>query len=206
MWVVAKYHGLYLTNQGEVKFWGDNRDSTKLDSIPNAAKLDVIGLRTGIKHAIVIKSTGDFVAWGDTTDGRLNFPKNKTYSLLNTGANHSMAIRDTTKLIAIGNNEFGEIIIPQVVSEADEVNRRVFYIYTGSLANYSFVHRNFVIQTEANQFGAISRDEVALRNDTRIIGYADPTGLNVAYSDSVFVNGNYLPSLRYSISLNAFFH
>jgi formylglycine-generating enzyme required for sulfatase activity len=115
------YHMVALQNNGEVRTWGQattGQDNT----VPDAAKTDVVKVAAGFFASYAIKSDGTLVAWGLNNYGQCDVPANATNIVSVWGGRyHTIAARSDGVVLAWGSNAQGQLNIPASLTNSVHV-------------------------------------------------------------------------------------
>ena len=106
---------------GTVRVWGNNiitvmvpapADLANVRKVP-AGLSGVVGMSMGGSHALVVKSNGTVVAWGDNASGQTKVPKGVSkVKAVAAGGYHSLALLSNGQVVGWGWNDVGQASAP----------------------------------------------------------------------------------------------
>ena len=116
-------HGLALRNDGTLAMWGVIETSGVTNAPANATNIAALALGPGAQHALMLRSDGSALDWGNSLYGAslTNIPL-MAQNLVDVaaGAFYALALRSDGRVVQWGTNEFGSSL-PSVPTGATNI-------------------------------------------------------------------------------------
>jgi len=142
---------------GKLRVWGG---SSLIQTVPISATNAIIQVVAGAHHAVVLRSDGKVVAWGENSYGQTNVPSDLTVvrdvtsplrvMMLAAGMNHTLALRANGSVVAWGSDDYS-----QVTATATWAN--VVQITAGARHSMALLRDGTVIGVGDNSYGQLNQ-------------------------------------------------
>ena len=151
---------------GKLRVWGG---PSLIRTVPISATTAIIQVVAGAHHAVVLRSDGKVVAWGENAYGQTNVPSDLLIArdttnplrvvMLAAGMNHTLALRANGSVVAWGSDDYS-----QVTATATWAN--VVQITAGARHSTALLRDGTVIGGGDNSYGQLNQP--LLRNVIKI--------------------------------------
>jgi len=151
---------------GKLRVWGG---PSLIRTVPISATNAIIQVVAGAHHAVVLRSDGKVVAWGENAYGQTNVPSDLFIArdttnplrivMLAAGMNHTLALRANGSVVAWGSDDYS-----QVTATATWAN--VVQITAGARHSMALLRDGTVIGGGDNSYGQLNQP--LLRNVIKI--------------------------------------
>jgi alpha-tubulin suppressor-like RCC1 family protein len=142
---------------GKLRVWGG---SSLIQTVPISATNAIIQVVAGAHHAVVLRSDGKVVAWGENSYGQTNVPSDLAVVrdvtsplrvvMLAAGMNHTLALRANGSVVAWGSDDYS-----QVTATATWAN--VVQITAGARHSMALLRDGTVIGVGDNSYGQLNQ-------------------------------------------------
>ena len=142
---------------GKLSVWGG---SSLIRTVPISATNTIIQVVAGAQHAVVLRSDGKVVAWGENSYGQTNVPSDLFIArdatnplrvvMLAAGMNHTLALRANGSVVAWGSDDYR-----QVTATATWAN--VVQITAGARHSMALLRDGTVIGSGDNSYGQLNQ-------------------------------------------------
>jgi alpha-tubulin suppressor-like RCC1 family protein len=142
---------------GKLSVWGG---SSLIRTVPISATNAIIQVVAGAHHAVVLRSDGKVVAWGENSYGQTNVPSDLAVVrdvtsplrvvMLAAGMNHTLALRANGSVVAWGSDDYSQVTVTATWAN-------VVQITAGARHSMALLRDGTVIGGGDNSYGQLNQ-------------------------------------------------